>query len=311
MNSLLLFSLLVVLTLLFIFGGIYSRLQRSNTLQQRLKDVPLMGDAVRSDQAIKRGISRRVAGLSVLARVEQRLIAADSPLSATEFVGLQLILGIVGTLIGWLLSGQLVVGLLLGTVGVYAPNVHLRNKQVKRLRLFGEQLPDMLSLIVAALQAGYGILHACNIVKEEMPDPISTEFDRVLQEVALGYSLEQALRNMLERVQDNDLELVVTAITIQNETGGSLAAILETISETIRERVKLKGDVRVMTSQQRLTGLILSLLPFGVALFLFLINTDYMMGLFSSPAMMIVPVFATLSIVFGNIVMRSVTQIEV
>jgi tight adherence protein B len=150
-----------------------------------------------------------------------------------------------------------------------------------------------------------------SVIEKEMPEPIASEFGRVLKETALGYSLSDALDHLVERVQNEDLELVVTAIHIQSEVGGSLADVLETISRTIRERIQLKGQIRAMTSQQAATGMLLSALPMLVGTAFFFINPDYMNEMLQPGWPLIMPISAVVMVILGNIVMKQVTKIEI
>jgi tight adherence protein B len=143
-----------------------------------------------------------------------------------------------------------------------------------------------------------------------MPAPISEEIGRVVREVGLGLSLPEALDHLVNRVHSDDLELIVTAINIQHEVGGNLASILETISQTIRDRVRLHGEIRSLTAQQTLTGYLLSLLPFIVGLILFLLSPKYMMRLLTPGPTLCIPIGAVISIGIGFFVMRKLTAIE-
>ena len=136
--------------------------------------------------------------------------------------------------------------------------------------------------MVNGLRSGYSVLQAMEAVSREMPSPIASEFGRVVQEVQIGLPLEQALGNMLRRIKSDDLDLVITAISVQREVGGNLAEILDVISFTIRERVRIKGEVRTLTAQGRYSGYVISLLPIGLALVLFCVNKPYVERLFTS-----------------------------
>ena len=138
-----------------------------------------------------------------------------------------------------------------------------------RLNAFNKQLPDTITLIANALRAGSSFLQAIELVVRESRPPISTEFGRVIREVNLGLPFEQALENMVRRVRSDDLELMATAISIQHQVGGNLAEILDSIAFTIRERVRIKGEIRTLTAQQRLSGYVVGFLPIGLAGFLF------------------------------------------
>ncbi|MEW5988919.1 MAG: type II secretion system F family protein, partial [Chloroflexota bacterium] len=159
----------------------------------------------------------------------------------------------------------------------------------RRLRAFNGQLSDTLNLWVNSLRSGYSVLQGMEAIATELPPPVSKEFERVIQEVRLGLSLNQALSNMLRRVPSDDLDLVVTAVNIQREVGGNLAEILDIISYTIRERVRIKGEIRTLTAQGRFSGWVVSLLPIGLALLLYKINPTYMSGLFGKGAPWVLP----------------------
>jgi tight adherence protein B len=142
-------------------------------------------------------------------------------------------------------------------------------------------LPDILGLWVNSLRSGYSVLQALEAISREAPEPSANEIKRVVQEVQLGISMEDALAHLLTRMPSDDLDLIVTAVNIQREVGGNLAEILEVIGHTIRERIKLKGEIRVLTSQGRYTGYLISGLPIILALFLMVINPDYMGRMFA------------------------------
>ena len=147
---------------------------------------------------------------------------------------------------------------------------------------FENQLPDTLGLWVNALRSGYSVLQSMEAIARDAPEPTATEFRRVVQEVQLGIDMEDALEHLLNRVESEDLDLVITAVNIQREVGGNLAEILEVISHTVRERIKLKGEIRVLTAQGRVTGYLISFLPIILALFLYTINPGYMGNLFEN-----------------------------
>ncbi|MEZ4706240.1 MAG: type II secretion system F family protein [Caldilineaceae bacterium] len=302
----------VMLSVLFAFMGIYRWMHQNSEINDRF--LNLSGSTEPDKQRrrmVSHGLERRITRFSNMSRLERELLAADISLTIGEFVIMRMGIAVVGFVLGRLISGYLLGGLLLATVGWLIPGIYLGMQKNKRAKAFSEQLPDMLNLLVSSLRAGYGLLHACNVVKDEMPDPIAKEFSRVIRETSLGYSLDEALDHMVVRVNNEDFGLIVTAIHVQNEVGGSLAAVLQTISKTIRERIKLQGDVRVLTAQQRMSGWILSMLPFGLATILMLLNPDYVMELFQPGWIRIIPATAIILIIIGNVVMRQFMKIEV
>jgi tight adherence protein B len=199
-------------------------------------------------------------------------------------------------------------------VGLYLPKIYLRRQQSKRLQKFDNQLSDMLNLMVNGLRAGYANMQAMEAVSREMPSPIADEFKRVVQEIQLGLTLDQALSNLLRRIPSPDLDLVITAMSVQREVGGNLAEILDTISYTIRERVRIKGEIRVLTSQVIYSGRFLAMLPLIISGLLWMINRPYMMQFFN-PETRIVGIVAlvigALMVIGGYFVMTRIANIEV
>jgi tight adherence protein B len=179
-------------------------------------------------------------------------------------------------------GGQMVMSILAAFIGFFAPRIYVARETSNRLIKFEEQLPDTLSLWVNALRSGYSVMQSMEAIARDSPEPTATEFKRVVQEVQLGIDMDDALEHLLNRVESEDLDLVVTAVNIQREVGGNLAEILEVIGATIRERIKLKGEIRVLTSQGRITGYLISFLPIGLALFLNAANPSYMGQMFEN-----------------------------
>jgi tight adherence protein B len=172
----------------------------------------------------------------------------------------------------------------------------------------------MLSLIVNGLRAGYSTMQALEAVSRELPAPISDEFRRVVQEMQLGISMNTALDNLMRRIPSKDLDLVVTAMNVQREVGGNLAEILEKISHTIRERVRVKGEIRVLTSQVMMSGRILAGMPVAVIILMYFINRQYMMRFFNPETRMYgIPalIIGAVMIVIGYFMMTKIASIEV
>ena len=168
------------------------------------------------------------------------------------------------------------------------PRFWLGRRKSGRLKSFNKQLPDTITLIANALRAGSSFLQAVELVVRESRPPISTEFGRVIREVNLGLSFEVALENMVRRVRSDDLELMATAIAIQHTVGGNLAEILDSIAFTIRERVRIKGEIHTLTAQQRLSGYVVGFLPIALAGFLFIAAPGFMQPMFDARASIMV-----------------------
>jgi tight adherence protein B len=264
-------------------------------------------------------ISKRVEKSTYGDRLAKELAQADLKLKPGEYVTAMITASLAVGIVGYFLGSNSIILALAGAVGgLFLPSLYVKIQKSRRLIKFSDQLGDMLGLMVNGLRAGYSTLQAMESVSKELPAPISDEFRRVVQEIQLGVTTEKALENLLRRIPSDDLDLVITAMNVQREVGGNLAEILETISHTIRERVKLKGEIRVLTSQQRITGLFLAILPIGLALALYVINRDYVMEFFAPennsgpvPCGYVSAATAVLMIVIGYLVMMKLGQIDV
>ncbi len=236
--------------------------------------------------AIESAINSAIADRPFAKKWRQQLARADIKLTVAEFAATHIIAMIGFFVLGYfvLFGQQLVMGIVAGFVGFFAPRIYVARQTSKRLNDFETQLPDTLALWVNALRSGYSVLQSMEAISRDAPEPTSTEFKRVVQEVSLGIDPPDAMQHMLDRVESEDLDLVVTAVNIQREVGGNLAEILEIISHVIRERIKLKGEIRVLTAQGRITGYVISGMPILLALFLYGINPLYMGNLFENRA---------------------------
>ena len=266
-------------------------------------------------------IDRSLAGRSSTDRIRDRILKADLKLRVSEYIVLQIVVMGVAGLIMWALLGSawlIPVGVI---IGAFIPRIVTNFLATRRLNNFDGQLSDTLNLWVNSLRSGYSVLQGMESIATEMPAPISSEFERVVQEVRLGLSLDQALGNMLRRVPSEDLDLVVTAVNIQREVGGNLAEILDVISFTIRERVRIKREIRTLTAQVRGSAYIVTALPLALGFILYLINPSYVEELWAMEAPFIWPnVFpcgwlvlgiAVLMMVGGSMAIRKIVQIEV
>jgi len=205
-----------------------------------------------------------------------------------------------------------------GLIGFMIPRFWLNRRKNSRLGQFNKQLPDTITLIANGLRAGSSFLQAIELVVREAHPPVSTEFGRVIREVNLGLAFDEALENMVRRVRSDDLELMATAISIQHNVGGNLAEILDSIAYTIRERVRIKGEIRTLTAQQRLSGYVVGFLPIGLAGFLFIAAPGFMAPMFDDsvniaglPAGVIILIMGGFMMFMGFMIIRRIVDIEV
>ena len=305
--------------LLLVIGGV-SSLRGRGTVGQRLEQFAGAGEDEKANQAeskkkstpVADSLNRALAGRKAAENLSTQLARADLKLTPGEFIAVQVMVALVMGVAGQVLGGTIVLAILLAVIGWFAPRWFLSFRQGKRLNAFNDQLSDALNLMVNGLRSGYSVMQAMESVSKEMPAPMATEFARVVQEVQLGVTFEQGLANMLRRIKSDDLDLLVTAINVQREVGGNLAEILDVISHTIRERVRIKGEVRTLTAQGRYSGYVISLLPIALGLVLFCVNKPYISRMFSSGwcgwAMV---VCSLLMIATGFIAIQKIVNIEV
>lgn len=237
---------------------------------------------------------------------------ADLKLTPSEFMGLNVI-SVVGLMaLGYILGrGTLLLVAVGGVVGFYLPRMYLNWKISQRLNAFNSQLGDTLILLANSLRSGYSLLQSMETVSRDIAPPMSTEFARVVREIGLGLSIDEALQHMLDRVKSDDLDLVITAINIQHEVGGNLAELLDTIAHTIRERVRIKGQIQAMTATQRLSGNVVAILPIALGLFMYVVNPGYIQRMWQSVCGIIMLGIGLLTIGIGYFAIRKITDIEV
>jgi len=234
-------------------------------------------------------LNRVVEARDFGANLAREIARADLKLKVSEFLGIWAGSTIGVPLIMIFLSVGVaplrnpIILLVGGIVGFFLPRLWLGRRKGGRLNAFNKNLPDTITLIANALRAGSSFLQAIELVVRESRPPISTEFGRVIREVNLGLPFEQALENMVRRVKSDDLELMATAISIQHTVGGNLAEILDSIAYTIRERVRIKGEIRTLTAQQRLSGYVVGFLPIGLAGFIYLAAPKFFDPMFAKP----------------------------
>ncbi len=279
--------------LLLVVGVLVSTLGSGSVVEERLGRYAESGGLVTAggdDEGalverpgpITEFLDRLGEGTDFYQSLSQSLARADLKFRPAEFVALMILSAVVVGALGALLSRAVGFTLLSLAAGLYVPIWYMRRAQRRRLKEFNDQLGDMLNLVVNGLRAGYSTLMALEAVGKELPNPIATEFRRVVQEIQLGIPMEDALTHLVRRIDSDDLDMVITAIEVQREVGGNLAEILDTISHTIRERVRIKGEIQALTAQGQITAWALSLMPVGLSLLLYLINRDYM-GSFFAP----------------------------
>ena len=260
---------------------------------------------------ITAGLDRAVAGRSFAANIARDLARANLKITVTEYIMIHVVVMALVALLVFLVTGNLISCLVLGFISMLLPRLYVDLRKRRRLNAFNNQLADTCNMLTNALRSGYSLLQAMEMVGREGPSPTAEEFQRVVREVGLGLTPEQGLANLVRRVDSDDLDLMVTAINVQHEVGGNLAQVLDSIGRTIRERVRVKGEIKTLTSQVSCSGNVVSMLPVALTILLYLLNAEYISTLFEMSWVLCLPATAVGGIVAGWTVMRRITQIEV
>lgn len=317
-------SLLGFLALWLLINSIVIATQdsRESWEQQRLLKYIRQLDSSSSDANPTRGLavarraveglfSRLMKGKASESWLSSQLELSDVPLKVSEFASINgAIVCAAGLITRMCGGGALRVSLALA-LGTLAPLVYLRVRRVRKARRFSAQLADALVLISGSLRAGHSFLQALEVAARETPAPASREFSRVVKELSLGAPFEDALENLGRRAGSRDLELVITAVLIQRQVGGNLSELLDTVAETIRERVRIHGEIRTLTAQGRTSGLVISVLPLVLAAVMSVLNPGYLIPLAMHPLGRLLLVCAGGGMLIGVYLVNRIARIEV
>jgi len=339
MGSAVLVAAIAGVSVLLLFFGIFGGRRVSPT--ERIEQAATAATEARSgqggsssDRSLRKTIfsSKTISGLDRVverrdwgANQARELARADLQLRPSEYLAIRAAAIIGLPMLTFVLGKTFVPGLDNGialivavVIGWWTPRFYVNRRKAKRLQAFNDHLADTITLIANALRAGASFLQAIELVVRETQPPISTEFNRVIREVNLGLPFEQALNNMVRRVRSDDLELLTTAITIQHQVGGNLAEILDSIAYTIRERVRILGEIRTLTAQQRMSGYVVAGLPIFLVAILSVIAPTFMEPMFEKPpevagipAGVIILAIGAIMMVIGFLAIRRIVDIEV
>jgi len=244
-------------------------------------------------------------------RMEAELVKADIPLRGEEFIMINFLLMAGLGLFMLLLTGNAILAWFGVMTGFIVPRLIVKRIKLKRVQKFNNQIGDSLSVMSNSLRAGFSFLQAMEMVSKEMPSPISDEFIRTLREMNLGTPTEEALVNLTSRIESEDLDLVMTAVLIQRQVGGNLAEVLDSISHTIRERIRIKGEIKTLTAQGRVSGIVVGALPVVIGLVLAVINPEYIGALFTNPVGLALLVTGIISQIIGIALIKKTVDIKI
>jgi len=236
---------------------------------------------------------------------------ADCHIPPSTLTGIGLLLAVAGATLTVLAKAPLWFAPLTSLMMFTLPWLWLWNKRRQRLKKFASQLPDALELVARALRAGHSLAAGMHVVAEEMPIPVSDEFGRVYEEQNLGIPIEEAMKSMCDRVPNLDLRFFVTSVAIQRQTGGDLAEILDKIGYVVRERYRILGQVKALTGEGRLSGVVLIALPFALFAFMLHLKPDYVEALWTKELGIKMSIFAIIAQILGAITIKKIVDIKV
>jgi tight adherence protein B len=244
-------------------------------------------------------------------KMQIMLFAASWKITVIEFYFLLIIATALGFFLAWIISDYVISGLGMALIIYIIPFLLLKRGVQKRQQNFQKQLGDVLTILTGAVKVGYSFLQSLDVVIKELPPPASEEFARVRREVELGTPTTQAMINLSERMESKDFQIIVSAVNINQEVGGNLATMLESVNITIRDRIRILGEARVLTTYARYSSYILSMLPIFAAGLIFVLNPEYMVHLFDPGLTRVILLFAIAGVISGNIILRKISNIEV
>ena len=305
--------LFVLFVLMFIRRSrsmdIFHRLRRHYVADN--KRFQQAGDIISRVSRFIKKTAKPIAVLGVAKKLDFLLKQAGIPLFGAEFIVIAIICAVLGSGAVYVVTLNVSFAPLAGLGILMSFMIWIRIRINRRRKAFTEQLGDCLTTVANALRAGYSFQQAMDVIAREMEPPISSEFERVSTDIAMGVTLETALEQMNNRVGSPDFDLVVTAVLIQREIGGNLAQILDTISYTINERIRMKREINALTAQGRFSAWVLMVLPVVVAAFCWIFNHDQMLIFVNEQSGHIALAAIVIMQIFGFIVIQRIVDIEV
>lgn len=270
--------------------------------------------AVRRHVELWRKLLTWAGGLSLTRRigllVDRKLEEADILLRGGEFVVIVIACALTSSFVSFTITLNPAGSIILGLTAALIPFAVLNAARNKRLSNFNAQICDALTIMANSLRSGFSFLQSMDMVRKELPDPVKKEFTRTLKEINLGTPTEEALENLAKRVNSEDLDLVITAVLIQRQVGGNLSEVLDNIAETIRDRIRIKREIRTLTAQGRISGLIIGLLPLILGGFMMVVKPSYIMQLFSSRAGLTMMMLAIVGEFTGMLIIKKIVDIK-
>lgn len=302
------------LFLLWLFGYGGSSVEASARLKRLRETEAQLPQETRA--RLRRRASVNFGGITLIsgnlaANWSRDLERAGLTLNAKELFTLRVVVSVLFAFVGVVLLPIPILGMMLAPLGWVLVGFWLKRRIATRLHKMEGQLVELLQMLSSGFRAGFGLLQAMEASAEQIPAPLSVEIRRTLRDVAMGASVEQALAALNERVGSPDFDIVITAILIQRSVGGNLAEILDNVAHTMRERERIKGEIRTLTSQQRMTGYVIGGIPIGLLIIFYMISPDFTGLLFTDPLGRLMLMGAFVSEVIGYLIIQRIVNIEV
>lgn len=256
-------------------------------------------------------VSKGIERVFNLSKYEQLLTQSGVKMSQGELLIGRVLLVCISIFVGYILDFHFIVTIICGVIGFSLPIMYVMRKRKRRLKMASNQLGEALGTMANSLRAGFSFMQTLNMVAKEVGEPLGPEFLKAIQEINYGITLEEAFENLLNRLPDKELEIVLNTLVIQRSSGGNLAVLLETMQETIFDRCRVQDEVKTLTAQGRMSAVIITILPIALALYIRLVNPDYFQLLFSHPLGWVMVVIGSLSIIMGWFFINKIVQIEV
>lgn len=304
-----------------LFKLIYSILFEKGKYEKRLQQYVEFEDSgiveIKQEVSEKRQnssltkVAKGIEAVINLSKNEQLLMQSGVTLTLGElFIG-RVMVAFIGMSIAYFYNFYILFILMSGVFAFYLPILYVKRKRKKRLEMATKQLGEALGTMANALRAGFSFMQAMKMVAEEIEDPLGPELLKALQEINYGITVENAFQNLLERLPDKELEIVLNTIIVQRTTGGNLASLMETMQETIFNRARVQDEVKTLTAQGKLSSVIITVLPIALAIYIRLVNPEYFFMLFSHPLGWAMVIFGSISILLGWFFIKKIVHIEV
>ncbi|MEO1816479.1 MAG: type II secretion system F family protein [Acetobacterium sp.] len=309
MNALMVTLLIMIMVFFLVLLLLYALTADQRQMQKRFEAMTSLRNAdLESLKKVKR--NRDKSKHKVLKNLENDLSMSGILIRPSEFLLFWFVLAIVPSTLLFMLGSNIILSIILLIFGLLTPPLYVNKKRAKRVELFEQQLIDAISIMSSCLKAGLTFQQALVSISTEMPNPISEEFGRVVKELKLGSSIETSLTRLSEKIGSQNFMMIVSAILIQRQTGGNLSEILTNISGTIKERFKIKNEIKVLTATARTSGLVVGLMPVAIILVFLLFNPDYVTIFFESNLGIAMVVIAIVMEIIGYLVIRRIVNIK-